>query len=81
MKILNFSKHNVPLDQLKLESFWRPGTSNCLVLADLLLECAVFDGSILKMGDSDSDNITKAPNCYISWKEKVIRKKNRFFSD
>ncbi|XP_044749353.1 cytoplasmic dynein 2 heavy chain 1 [Coccinella septempunctata] len=66
------SKHNVPLDQLTLESYWRPGTANSLILANLLLESAVFDGNTLRMGDSDTDNITKVPNCYITWKDKSI---------
>lgn len=60
------------MDQLDMECTWsQPIHKGYIILSDLLMEGGILEGHTLKECSSDSDNINPAPNCYISWKERV----------
>ncbi|RZC33069.1 cytoplasmic dynein 2 heavy chain 1 [Asbolus verrucosus] len=71
---------NISMDQLELESSWKPPThKNYIILTELLVEGGLFEGNILKPCLPYSENINPSPNCYISWKEKkMIMKEDKF---
>lgn len=59
------------MDQLELESSWKSPHKNHIILTELLVEGGLFEDTVLKQCLPHSESINPAPNCYISWKEKV----------
>lgn len=64
--------HNVSMDELELDTAWtQSANGQSIILTGLLIEGALFDGRTLKPCSATSENVTNAPNCYLSWKVKV----------